>query len=243
MDESTKDRIVHLFDQGKPLAEIAEAVGYCESRMTQILQERGRSAWARRYPHQDEWDWDRIFADYHDGMPFEELLQKHRVSCTTFHRHRQSEQVPLRPRLGAPGEQNYQYKHGNNGKNRRRNQRCRYAARKVAVRCLGHDVPKGWHVHHMDEDPTNNEPENLALFPGKRQHALYHQQLLKLQRAGVEVDATQLVLENGGFPLPLPSHPILLPREKGRLDPRKRARKPRTTRSRSAPQKDETAPQ
>jgi len=219
MDENTKDRIVELFDRGLPLADISAEVGYTESRMTQILQERGRSAWKRRYPSQDDWDWNAIFADYQAGIPFEDILQKHKVSCTTFHRHRNANKVPKRKRLGAPGKQNYQYKNGKNTEMRKLNRRYRYKARAIAEQCLGHPVPKGWNVHHMDEDPSNNDPSNLVLFPGKSEHAKYHQQLLKLQRAGSQADAIQVALENGGSLLPEPNGPIVFPRKRGRRAP------------------------
>lgn len=216
MDEKTKDQIVEMFDRGMFLEDIASEVGYTPSRMTQILQERGRSAWKRRYPNQDDWDWPAIFADYQTRMPLEALLQKHKISCTSFHRHRKADGIPLRPRLGAPGKQNYQYKNGKNDENRKLNRRYGYYARQVAIFCLGHPLQKGCQVHHIDEDPSNNDPANLALFPGKSEHAKYHQQLLRLQRAGVEVDASRVVLENGGSLLPTPTRPIPLQRGRGR---------------------------
>lgn len=204
MDEQTKDRIEEMFDQGMFLADIAAEVGYAPSRMTQILQERGRSAWKRRYPNQDDWDWDAIYADYQNKMPFEELLEKHKLSCTTFHRHRKADGVPKRPRLGAPGEQNYQYKNGLWPVNQELHRIYGRTARKVATVCFGEKIPKGWHVHHMNENPAYNDPPNLVLFPGNSQHITYHQQLLKLQREGLEVDATQLASENGAIWLQLP---------------------------------------
>lgn len=35
------------------------------------------------------------------------------------------------------------------------------------------DIPKGFHVHHIDEDRTNNQIENLELLEGK-EHLLQH---------------------------------------------------------------------
>jgi len=204
MDEKTKDRIVEMFDRGLLLAPIAAKIGCAESYVTRILQERGRSAWKRRYPNQDGWDWDAIFADYQNRMPFEALLEKHRVSCTTFHRHRKAEGVPLRERLGAPGKQNYQYKDGSWALNQKLHRIYGRAAREVATALFGEPIPKGWHVHHMNENPAYNDPTNLVLFPGNSEHMKYHQRLLMLQRAGVEVDATRLVSENGGTWLLLP---------------------------------------
>ena len=37
----------------------------------------------------------------------------------------------------------------------------------------GVDIPSGWHVHHRDKDPFNNDPSNLVLLDPK-QHAEAH---------------------------------------------------------------------
>lgn len=58
--------------------------------------------------------------------------------------------------------------------------RCgRYFQRKgkrlhrVVWETLNGPIPKGWHVHHVDHDPTNNQPRNLALVP-KAEHLMHH---------------------------------------------------------------------
>lgn len=38
--------------------------------------------------------------------------------------------------------------------------------------------PDGWEVHHIDDDPTNNSPDNLAVVT-KRGHQLLHSQKLR----------------------------------------------------------------
>jgi len=217
MENYSHTQVVDLFDEeGLSLGEIALVVGCSESRASQILKEHGRSPWERRYPFAYGWDWDCIFADYKDGMPLEKLLEKHQVSSTTFHRRRKAAGIPSRPRRGAKGKRNYQYKHGNSG---RSHPYDRYLSAQVAAACLGHVVPKAWQIHHLDENPTNNRPENLAIFYDRSQHAQYHQKLLKLQREGLQADAIQLVLESGGFLLPIPTRPLVLPHEKDRLCP------------------------
>ena len=240
MDEKTKDRIVELFDAGSPLADISVEVGYAESYMTRVLYERGRSAWKRKYPHAEHWDMDAIFADYKSGLRMEELLQKHHISNSAFHRNRRKAGIPTRPRLGYPGKKNYQYKHGNGNQSRKR---VPELTKQVAALCLGHIVPRGWQLHHLDGDPSNNHPENIAVFHDKSEHAKYHQQELKLQRANLPVDASQLVSENGGFLLQSPDHPIVLPHEKGRLDPRISRTKPRQDRPASEPAPAVSGPQ
>ena len=37
----------------------------------------------------------------------------------------------------------------------------------------GEDIPRGWHIHHQDHDPFNNDPANLALRSPKG-HAAEH---------------------------------------------------------------------
>lgn len=42
---------------------------------------------------------------------------------------------------------------------------CRYQAKKIWCRHNGVDnIPKGYHVHHIDLDPTNNDISNLQLM-------------------------------------------------------------------------------
>jgi len=218
------DKIVELFDAGKSLEEIAEIVGCAVSRASQILKEHGRSAWNRRYPHMQDLDDEQLFLDYQSGMRIDALLEKHQIKSSTLYRHLKRGNIPCRPRKGLCGPKNHQYKHGKGSRTIERNQSL---TKQVAALCLGYIVPRGWHIHHLDGEPSNNHPENLAIFHNKSEHANFHQQQLRLQREGAEVDASQLVLENGGFLLPLPPYPILLPREKGRLDPRKPRQKPK----------------
>jgi hypothetical protein len=212
------ERILALYDAGKSLREIGEIVGCAESLVTVITRDSGRSARSRRYPNSVQWDCEQILSDYRSGMPVLEILDKHHISHTHFYRLCQEKEVPLRPRPSVSGEKNGQYKHGHGA---RRLDRDKNLTVQVAAICLGHIVPKGCPIHHMDEDPTNNNPENLAIFQNRSDHARYHQQLLGLQRAGLEVDAIQLVLENGGSMLPLPSAPLVLPQEIDRLGPHK----------------------
>lgn len=37
----------------------------------------------------------------------------------------------------------------------------------------GRDIPDGWHIHHTDEDPFNNDPSNLKLL-SPAEHAQEH---------------------------------------------------------------------
>lgn len=138
------------------------------------------------------------------------------------------------PRAGS-GPQNPQWKGG-------KTQTMHYYRRQsyeVAAICLGQPLAPGWVIHHLDEDPTNNAPENLLLFPSQGPHAHYHQQLLKTQRQGLAVDAILLAKETGGQVLPRPPHPIVLPRDTGARGPS--GSKPRPTRPRTGSKRPKAA--
>lgn len=45
----------------------------------------------------------------------------------------------------------------------------------VAEQALGHPLPPGAVVHHVDLDKTNNTPTNLVVCPDDAYHALLHQ--------------------------------------------------------------------
>ena len=232
MDKKLEDQMVQLYDEGKLLKEIAAITGRSEGCISQTLQKYGRSAWDRRYPDAPSWNDDEIIADYQNYMPTEEIFAKHKIAATTFYRLLKESKTPLRPRRGTIGKANYQYKHGNGS---RANERTPQLTKQVAAVCLGYVVPRGWIIHHMDENPGNNHPENLAIFHTKKEHAIFHQQQLHCQREGLPYDANQLASESGGFLLPLPTHPILLPHEKDRLDPPKVRQKPKTDHAKSEP--------
>jgi len=208
MDKKLEDEAVELFDQGKLLKEISVVIGRSEARISVALRKRGRSAWYRRYPDTQGIDRDQLTADYQNGMSIAEILSRHGVSQGTFYRHLRKNKVPHRSRKGQ---------HQGNGPYR--SERYPVLTKQVAAICLGYVVPHRWIIHHMDENPANNNPENLAIFHTKSEHTKYHQQLLHHQREGLPMDTSQLVLESGGFLLPLPTHQIVLPHERDRLFP------------------------
>jgi hypothetical protein len=46
--------------------------------------------------------------------------------------------------------------------------------REIAAQTLGRALRKGECVHHIDENPRNNTPENLMVFRSKADHARHH---------------------------------------------------------------------
>lgn len=240
VDHTEDPKILELYDEGKELREIAQVVGFSEVSVHRVLIKHGRSPWDRRYPNARSRDDEQMIQDYKDGVPVLEIFEKHKVSQTHFYRILKENNIPLRPRKGNVGKENYQYKHG---KGNRSKERDRILKKQVAALCLGYVVPRRWIIHHMDENPANNNPENLAIFHNKKEHAVYHQRLLKSQREGHPVDASQLVSESGGFLLPLPTHPIVLPHERDRLFPLKYQQKPKENQEESEQESDESVQQ
>jgi hypothetical protein len=45
----------------------------------------------------------------------------------------------------------------------------------IAEKALGSPLPKGAQVHHVDENPLNNDPTNLVICPNQAYHSLLHQ--------------------------------------------------------------------
>jgi hypothetical protein len=46
---------------------------------------------------------------------------------------------------------------------------------RLAEKALGKPLPVGAIVHHVDENPFNNSPENLVICPDQKYHSLIHQ--------------------------------------------------------------------
>lgn len=130
-----------------------------------------------------------------------------RLSKAGVHIRRGAEAVPR-------GPQNVFYKDGRaEERDALRTDRHRYEVVQIAAICLGRPLAKGWVVHHQDENPTNNDPANLWLFPGGREHGRYHAQRRESLRQADGVDAILLVSRNGGLKLPAPPVPIVFERD------------------------------
>ena len=54
----------------------------------------------------------------------------------------------------------------------------------VAEKALGKPLPKGAQVHHMDRNPSNNDPRNLVICPSDSYHSLIHQRMRALEACG-----------------------------------------------------------
>lgn len=54
------------------------------------------------------------------------------------------------------------------------NGKIRFEHVQIAEKALGRPLPEGAHIHHMDENPLNNDPHNLVICPDAAYHKLLH---------------------------------------------------------------------
>jgi len=158
---------------------------------------------------------DEVISRYLSGESTMQLAEAFDVDSEVIRRRLRTKGIARR-RVGGPnGERNSQWK-GGKAPTMHYYRRQSY---EVAAICLGRPLPQGWVLHHVDEDPRNNDPSNLVVFHGQGDHAAFHQLLLRLQRTGQPIDAIPLALANGAQLLPAPPRPIVFEPGTGQPDP------------------------
>lgn len=145
--------------------------------------------------------WEQVAVPYLRGDFCQDIARRVGVSPETIRFALMHFGIPRRPRgAGAvPPEQNRFWRGG------RMYQDQKYWATKIATYCLGRALPRGAVIHHIDENPRNNNPDNLIVFPNNTCHLRCH---FRLSRLGHQVStrvATQTALESGGQALRRPS--------------------------------------
>ena len=66
----------------------------------------------------------------------------------------------------------------------RQNNQYQYEHIKIAETVLGERLPKGAQVHHVDCNPSNNNPSNLVICPNQQYHRLLHRRSLAFDACG-----------------------------------------------------------
>jgi hypothetical protein len=187
---------------------------------------------------------DEVISMYLSGLncyqvaeAFHHILKKSPKPEEVIRRRLKRAGISRRPDRGH-GKRNGQWKGGKKA-TMHYHRRMSY---EVAAICLGRPLEQGWVIHHCDENPMNNNPENLVVWKSQAQHADFHQKLLKIQRAGQPVDATRLALETGALELRRPESLKGCELHTGLPDPSKRPEKIGRPRKVSRPRRRRTLP-
>ena len=69
------------------------------------------------------------------------------------------------------------YKRADQYKQANRSFSKKYEHVAVAERALGKPLPLGAEIHHVNEDKSDNRPENLVICPNAKYHALLHMRM------------------------------------------------------------------
>jgi hypothetical protein len=203
------ERVLALWRELGNQSKVARRMGIPQATVSQILIRNGiRIGRGRREPTH-KLPMDEVAARYRAGESCIDLGRAYGVSDEVIRRRLKSAGVSRRglQESRARGPKNSQYKHGRKYSPMHHYRRQSY---EVAAICLGQPLERGWVIHHLDENPHNNRPENLILFPSQRHHSRFHQRQSALLASGQPVDAIRLALEIGGRQLPPPPNPIAL---------------------------------
>lgn len=149
---------------------------------------------------------DSIGKMYLDGLGEKEIAEQFDGISRKVVRNK-LRQLGIPKRVGkASGSKNKQWKGGRE----ETVHRYRRQSYEVVAICLRKPLPKGHVIHHIDENPKNNYPSNLMIFPSGSLHGKFHQTVLKNQWKVDSEEAIRFALEIGGVPLPIPDFQIEL---------------------------------
>ena len=216
------DLVVRLFVETGNQRIVADRLGTRQGTVSKILRQNGFGRGVLgRIPTYDL-PMDEIASRYLAGETCREIAQDYGVEDERIRRRLRTKGVKRRGGGGPKGSKNFFWKGGH----QETMHYYRRQAYEVAAICLGHPLPQGMIIHHLDENPKNNNPDNLWLFENQGDHARFHLRLRNLQRTGQPIDAIQIASENGGQALPQPPAPIRLPLGTDRRAPSGKKAKP-----------------
>lgn len=201
------EEVIRLWHEIHNQHEIARRLGFSPTSVGILLRKhgiqvgRGTKSPIHHLPMLD------VIARYRAGESTLDLGKAYGVDSEVIRRRLRSAGVPRRGEVECKsrGPKNSQYKHG------RKYEPLHYYRRQsyeVAAICLGRPLGQGWVIHHLDEIPEDNRPENLIVFPSQSLHFRFHQWLLKNQVGITSEEAIRKALALGGLQLPPPPNPI-----------------------------------
>ncbi|MHC4335965.1 MAG: HNH endonuclease [Planctomycetota bacterium] len=203
-------QFLDLWNQYGNTKDVAEQIGTSRVYVTMVLRDKFGIRVPRTHPNKLDLPMEEIKERYLAGESCAQIAETFGLSAERIRRRLRSYGVPRRTlKESVPrGKKNRFYKNGEGKK-----EPLHYYRRQsyeVAAICLGQPVPQGWIIHHLNENPKDNRPENLILFRSAAEHSAHHTQLRVLQQKGQTADAIQVALENGAVVLPQPPNPIAL---------------------------------
>lgn len=202
------DLILQTWREVGNQSKVAEILQMRQSQVSRILRSLGIHVGKGKRDPIHPLPMDEVSSRYLAGESCKDIASDYGIDPEVIRRRLRSAGTARRPRgqYEKSGSENPQWKGGFQAPMHY----FRRQSYEVAAICLGQPLPFGTIIHHLDENPENNAPENLVLFAAQKHHASFHQMLLRLQREGNQVDASRLASENGGIALPKPPHPLQL---------------------------------
>lgn len=198
-------RIHEAYLSGKNLREIEAETGMRYAGVGRILKKFGIEIGKGNNNPRKVFLPDSVGEMYLNGMSEKEIGEQFGVSRKVVRRKLLQLKTPKR--VGkAEGSKNPQWK---GGKERTVHKYRRQVYEVVAI-CLKRPLQEGRVIHHIDENPKNNDPHNLMIFPSSSFHAKFHQKVLKSRWKVDSEEAIRFALENGGVLLPIPDFQIEL---------------------------------
>lgn len=114
-------------------------------------------------------------SESHKGKPLSEMGHKPNCPCCMCTAKRGEMKGKNNPLYGMMGEKNPRWKDGGSRGYWQRK------SREVWEKYHNRKIPKGYLIHHKDEDWTNIDPKNLELISRSR-HPKWHAQLRRLKK-------------------------------------------------------------
>lgn len=203
-------QFLDLWNQYGNTKDVAEQIGTSRAYVTMVLKDKFGIRVPRNLSTKYDLPMEEIKERYLAGETCGQIAKTFGIPSERIRRRLRAYGVERRSAAESVprGKKNRFYKNGEGKKDPLHYYRRQ--SYEVAAICLGQPVPQGWIIHHLNENPKDNRPENLVLFRSASDHSAHHTQLRVLQRKGQTADAIQVALENGAVRLPQPPRPIPL---------------------------------